>query len=729
MHKILIFYSMIGIITYNLEGVFRFYEENDLKKKRTIDESEIKPMTQKQQLLQTITRYLTTYGDDLFFGEELSILQARLQSLESSIAVVGQFSVGKSALLNALLGQELLATRKVESTKILTRIRSCEKATDAKVVLTFKDGTNKTLPLQNVQELQKYTTFQGDDITDTLDYVDLYWPVHFLNKELVLIDTPGANSLTISAFQTTKNQLKTSSAIIYLFMGTKGLDQEDYSIISEYVEQKKKIFLVGTHIDQLTTEQWHEVKEEVYKKLPNKPELKQLDIVGVSSVDGLEGKKTQNKQLLQQSNLPQLEQLLHTYMATKEYERAEIRSIEHDLLLVQQEISQFEKEQQADAAAIEEDRARRFERLKVLTELDYAEVEEYGLALINQRTSEVEQLSHTYENQLLENGQAIFKKVRSQFTSFQQYIQKQMTTMPEVEQLKRAYADHLNQVEAIYNQWDQTFNKEAQGFSQALATQVLKQDNDFISMLKKLDKNVKISWDDFEQIMKKIKLKKIALAQDTKDFQHYEAKLEGNVSQYQDIQKQLIEKIRDKEAIQAEKKMREQRLTQEQQTAQRQLGTKPEPKARYREKGFWIFKSEEFVGYDYSEQERWDEKMKQLQIDYRKKQQQAEKDYAARLNNHTRTVAQIEQKLEALDAAEHEYNIELLGALYTTVSNQAETVKQLHQSRVNEMKNEWQLVVLLQQEQYERHLAAIEDSYKQFVRQSKKQAIDKLQVI
>lgn len=720
---------MIGIITYNLEGVFRFYEENDLKKKRTIDESEIKPMTQKQQLLQTITRYLTTYGDDLFFGEELSILQARLQSLESSIAVVGQFSVGKSALLNALLGQELLATRKVESTKILTRIRSCEKATDAKVVLTFKDGTNKTLPLQNVQELQKYTTFQGDDITDTLDYVDLYWPVHFLNKELVLIDTPGANSLTISAFQTTKNQLKTSSAIIYLFMGTKGLDQEDYSIISEYVEQKKKIFLVGTHIDQLTTEQWHEVKEEVYKKLPNKPELKQLDIVGVSSVDGLEGKKTQNKQLLQQSNLPQLEQLLHTYMATKEYERAEIRSIEHDLLLVQQEISQFEKEQQADAAAIEEDRARRFERLKVLTELDYAEVEEYGLALINQRTSEVEQLSHTYENQLLENGQAIFKKVRSQFTSFQQYIQKQMTTMPEVEQLKRAYADHLNQVEAIYNQWDQTFNKEAQGFSQALATQVLKQDNDFISMLKKLDKNVKISWDDFEQIMKKIKLKKIALAQDTKDFQHYEAKLEGNVSQYQDIQKQLIEKIRDKEAIQAEKKMREQRLTQEQQTAQRQLGTKPEPRARYREKGFWIFKSEEFVGYDYSEQERWDEKMKQLQIDYRKKQQQAEKDYAARLNNHTRTVAQIEQKLEALDAAEHEYNIELLGALYTTVSNQAETVKQLHQSRVNEMKNEWQLVVLLQQEQYERHLAAIEDSYKQFVRQSKKQAIDKLQVI
>ncbi|MGR5962310.1 dynamin family protein [Bacillus paranthracis] len=52
-----------------------------------------------------------------FFGEEIQVLHNRINSITSSIVAVGQFSVGKSELLNALLGEKLLASRRMESTK------------------------------------------------------------------------------------------------------------------------------------------------------------------------------------------------------------------------------------------------------------------------------------------------------------------------------------------------------------------------------------------------------------------------------------------------------------------------------------------------------------------------------------------------------------------------------------------------------------------------------------
>ena len=51
---------------------------------------------------------------------------------------VGQFSVGKSELLNALLGEKLLASRRMESTKVTTGIHKCMDDEMRKIVLHYK---------------------------------------------------------------------------------------------------------------------------------------------------------------------------------------------------------------------------------------------------------------------------------------------------------------------------------------------------------------------------------------------------------------------------------------------------------------------------------------------------------------------------------------------------------------------------------------------------------------
>ena len=686
-------------------------------------------LNQKQKLQQKVRAYLKKYSDDIFWGEELKFIEKRLQAMESSIAVVGQFSVGKSALLNALLGQEILATRKVESTKILTRIRHCDLAQDAKVVLTLKNGQQDSLPLTTVNDLQKYTTFQGEEITDSIQYVDVYWPAHFLNNELILIDTPGANSLTTNAFQTTREQLKSSSAIIYLFMGTKGLDAEDYAIIEEYAAYKKKVFLVGTHVDQLTQEQWLEVEAEVKKKIVQIDAIKNIEIVGISSIEALRGKQQRNEQLLLQSNMPTLEKMLHTYMVTKEYQNAEIRSIEHDFLELLNEVESYEQQQQQAKEAAEADRLRRLERLTAITELEYLEVEQYGIALLKQSTNAVYQLNTQYENQLLAQGNDILKAVRQQYQQFQLYIRQQMTSLSKVDTLKTAYVQHLNAVEKIYKQWDKNLDLFGQRFVKAVEQQVQQQDTQFSDMLKKLETNVAICWDEFDLILKKIQLKPLSFSVDFKDFEQYNAKIADADQKYNQYQSQLRNKEQDLQRLRSDKNSEEILIRSSQQRELNRLGKKPEPRAMHRTKGVLFWKKEEFIGYDYSEQEHWDKKMSEIHMRYKNQLRQIEQRYTSRLNSEMQQKKNIEKQLEELEDAEQAYSVELLGALYSTVSNQSEIVKKLHSERINDIKSEWRLLSATQEERYYEHIQTIEENYKQFVRKSKNQAIATLKVL
>ena len=175
----------------------------------------------KSELKERISSLYNKYREDMFFGEEIQQLQQRIHNAVSSIVVVGQFSVGKSELLNALLGEKLLAARRIESTKVITRIHKCVTGEQRRIILHYINGETKELSIKDIDLLDQYTTFQGSAETEALLSVDVFWPLKFLNQELLLADTPGANSLTESAFAVTEKELEKASSILYLFNGQK----------------------------------------------------------------------------------------------------------------------------------------------------------------------------------------------------------------------------------------------------------------------------------------------------------------------------------------------------------------------------------------------------------------------------------------------------------------------------------------------------------------------------
>ena len=139
--------------------------------------------------------------------EQIDRIRQRQQDSKLYLAVVGEFSSGKSTFINALLRDELLKTSALVATTTATHLLYGEaltvevvlKATQPEVIHTqpgSKDITVSWLPgidqLDNRQFIHELTS--RDEIARFVAHLDIKHPSSFLANQIVVIDTPGTNS-------------------------------------------------------------------------------------------------------------------------------------------------------------------------------------------------------------------------------------------------------------------------------------------------------------------------------------------------------------------------------------------------------------------------------------------------------------------------------------------------------------------------------------------------------
>ena len=194
----------------------------------------------------------------------LRAARTRLETAPFVLAVVGEFSSGKSFLLNALLGKigfeeragssrivGLLATDINPSTATITELRYAPEETATAI---YASGREERIPLGRlsrfvaVGEEAKLHDATGDESgAPTLVRVTVDSP--FLQNGFVVADTPGLASINPAHRRATLAYLPTADAVLYLIDTQQPFTEGDASflgIVRRYIES---VFIVQTKID------------------------------------------------------------------------------------------------------------------------------------------------------------------------------------------------------------------------------------------------------------------------------------------------------------------------------------------------------------------------------------------------------------------------------------------------------------------------------------------------
>ena len=172
-------------------------------------------------LLQTTSQIITRHGLVEFRGR-LEALTSRLEDCSFEIAFFGRVSSGKSSLLNALLGKDVLPVGVNPITAVPTRLRF---GANSRAIMTFANGHSEEIPLG---EIARFVTEEGNPgNTRNVIRAVVEIPSPKLEKGIVLVDTPGLGSLAKRGAAETLAYLPSADLGVLLVDAGTTLSEED----------------------------------------------------------------------------------------------------------------------------------------------------------------------------------------------------------------------------------------------------------------------------------------------------------------------------------------------------------------------------------------------------------------------------------------------------------------------------------------------------------------------
>lgn len=215
--------------------------------------------------LRESAQLLSKYGFDELARNVQKILQDVSRD-RFTVAVVGEFSRGKSTFLNSLLGVEALPVGNMPTTAMLTRIRY---APDPGLVYCDDKGNkHPMLPLkQSSWDGLVANNFGGEDPKGlVVAGVENEW---LRSNNLELMDTPGAGDLEESRARLIGDALMSADGAVIAISATQAMSISEKLFIEQRLISRKTPFLllVITKLDQIPQAQRGQIIEFVKSKL------------------------------------------------------------------------------------------------------------------------------------------------------------------------------------------------------------------------------------------------------------------------------------------------------------------------------------------------------------------------------------------------------------------------------------------------------------------------------
>ncbi|MBB6735249.1 dynamin family protein [Cohnella zeiphila] len=199
---------------------------------------------------------IEAYGDALRRMAEFAgaagdeVQQAKYEELAEklkkgllTLAFCGHFSAGKSTLVNALIGAELLPSSPIPTTANVVTVRSGEAA--AQVVFRAKDGTTTVTPDLPVERLSELA-IDGEGVAA----IDVTYPVPLLEGKTALVDTPGVDSTDGGHRAATESALHLADVVFFVSDYNHVLSEVNFRFLRMLHRWGKPTYLLVNMIDK-----------------------------------------------------------------------------------------------------------------------------------------------------------------------------------------------------------------------------------------------------------------------------------------------------------------------------------------------------------------------------------------------------------------------------------------------------------------------------------------------
>ena len=162
-------------------------------------------------------------------SDEIKTAFQNAKSNDFEVCVVATMSAGKSTLINAMLGKELMPSQAGACTAMITRIKDVDQQKDSFQAAVYRKGR-----LSETYEELDYSIMERLNEDDTVDEVRVYGNMPFVSSDdlsLVLVDTPGPNNARDDSHEEVQqNALGKSSKALVLYIMTNEYGTDDDEI-------------------------------------------------------------------------------------------------------------------------------------------------------------------------------------------------------------------------------------------------------------------------------------------------------------------------------------------------------------------------------------------------------------------------------------------------------------------------------------------------------------------
>lgn len=174
--------------------------------------------------------------------KKITQLQEKLKGNEITIAFCGHFSAGKSSMINALMGSEVLPSSPIPTSANVVKIKTGEKG--ARIFL--KEGEPVDfIGEYDLNELKKYAV-NGNEV----ETIELLHPSNLLNVPVSIMDTPGIDSTDDAHKVATESSMHLADAVFYLMDYNHVQSEVNFQFTKELKDKGKHVYLVVNMVDK-----------------------------------------------------------------------------------------------------------------------------------------------------------------------------------------------------------------------------------------------------------------------------------------------------------------------------------------------------------------------------------------------------------------------------------------------------------------------------------------------